>query len=79
MMGGNPDLKILGRGKSIRALFPAALFSMLIVASTPQASFADEGGVSFWLPGLFGSLAAVPGQPAWSFATIGYNTNVSAG
>jgi hypothetical protein len=24
-------------------------------------------------------LAAVPGQPGWSFATFGYNTNVSAG
>jgi hypothetical protein len=49
------------------------------LASTPQASLADEGGVSFWLPGTFGSWPAVPGQPGWSFATFGYNTNVSAG
>jgi hypothetical protein len=34
--------------------------------------------VSFWVPGLFGSLAAAPAQPGWSFATIGYYTDVSA-
>ncbi len=45
--------------------------------SLPAA--ADEGGVSFWLPGTFGSLAAVPQQPGWSFATIFYGTSVSAG
>jgi hypothetical protein len=40
---------------------------------------ADEGGVSFWIPGFFGSLAAVPQQPGWSLANIFYNTNVKAG
>jgi hypothetical protein len=40
---------------------------------------ADENGISFWLPGLFGSLAAVPQQqPGWALATINYYTNVSA-
>ena len=39
---------------------------------------ADEGGVSFWLPGFFGSLAATPQQPGWSLATIYYHTDVSA-
>jgi hypothetical protein len=39
---------------------------------------ADENGVSFWIPGLFGSLAATPQQPGWSFAAINYYTNVSA-
>ena len=46
----------------------------------PQAALADEGGVSFWLPGLFGSLAAVPQQqPGWALGTIYYHTSVSAG
>ncbi len=46
----------------------------------PQVALADEGGVSFWLPGLFGSLAAVPQQqPGWSAATFYYHTSVSAG
>src|SRR5262245_54615898 len=31
---------------------------------------ADEGGVGFWLPGGWGSLAAVPGTPGWSLGTI---------
>ena len=34
--------------------------------------------MSFWLPGQFGSLAAVPAQPGWSFANILYFTDVSA-
>jgi hypothetical protein len=40
---------------------------------------ADEGGVSFWVPGFFGSLAAAPQVPGWSLATIYYHTTVSAG
>ena len=40
---------------------------------------ADEGGVSFWIPGFFGSLAATPQQPGWSLANIYYHTTVSAG
>ena len=46
----------------------------------PTVALADEGGVSFWLPGLFGSLAAVPqAAPGWSFLTFSYDTDVSAG
>ena len=40
---------------------------------------ADENGISFWLPGLFGSLAATPQQPGWALANIYYHTSVSAG
>ncbi len=39
---------------------------------------ADEGGISFWLPGTYGSLAAVPQQPGWSLAIINYYDSVSA-
>jgi hypothetical protein len=49
------------------------------VALFSQTSLADEGGVSFWVPGFFGSLAATPQQPGWSLATIYYHTTVSAG
>jgi len=48
-------------------------------AATPGIAVADEGGVSAWLPGTFGSLAATPQQPGWSFAGIYYHTSVSAG
>src|ERR1700748_1340476 len=45
----------------------------------PEIARADENGISFWIPGLFGSLAATPQQPGWSLATIYYHTSVSAG
>jgi len=45
----------------------------------PSVAKADEGGVSFWVPGFFGSLAAAPQQPGWSLATVYYHTSVSAG
>src|SRR5690349_12012706 len=45
-----------------------------------DAARADEGGVSFWIPGFFGSLAATPAQaPGWSVTSIYYHTSVSAG
>src|SRR5262249_33141879 len=51
----------------------------VIVIATPTGSVADEGGVSFWLPGFFGSLAATPQVPGFSFANIVYYNQVSAG
>jgi hypothetical protein len=42
-----------------RGLWLALLVSVTIALGIPEAK-ADEGGVSFWLPGQFGSLAAVP-------------------
>jgi hypothetical protein len=44
----------------------------------PEISRADEGGVSFWLPGHFSSLAATPQVPGWSMAEVYYHTTVSA-
>jgi hypothetical protein len=59
--------------KIISAVAIAAL------ASAPTMALADEGGVSFWLPGMFGSLAAVPQQQGWSVTSMYYHTSVSAG
>ena len=42
-------------------------------------ALADENGVSFWIPGTFGSLAATPLQPGWSLANIYYHDSVSGG
>ena len=47
-----------------------AFFAFVAVACSTNISFADEDGVSFWIPGFFGSLAAVPQQPGWSVASI---------
>ena len=49
-----------------------------IAGGAPQQASADQGGVSFWIPGLFGSLAAVPGQPGFNFASVYYHTSVGA-
>src|SRR5215468_95598 len=57
----------------------AAPLAGTIVLSTATSSFADEGGVSFWLPGFFGSLAAAPQVPGFSFGNILYYSQVSAG
>jgi hypothetical protein len=59
--------------------YAIAALAFAALTSTSNNSRADEGGVSFWIPGFFGSLAAAPQQPGWSLATINYYTNVSAG
>jgi hypothetical protein len=56
----------------------SALVLGALIAASPAAR-ADEGGVSFWIPGFFGSLAAAPLQPGASFETFYYHTSVSAG
>jgi hypothetical protein len=71
--------KTRGRKRSIRPLFTASVIFAAAITLAPQISRADEGGVSFWLPGLFGSLAAAPAEPGWSVAAINYFTNVNAG
>jgi hypothetical protein len=48
------------------------------LADAPSFAIADQGGLSFWLPGLFGSLTALPGQPGWAWTMIYYHTTVSA-
>jgi hypothetical protein len=64
------------RGASGSALVVAIAVATL--ALSPQISRADESGISFWVPGLFGSLAAVPQTPGWSLGTVYYHTSVAA-
>jgi hypothetical protein len=61
------------------SLAAVAFFGFAANTVLPDRSLADENGISFWIPGQFGSLAAVPVQPGWSFATIYYHTSVNAG
>ena len=63
---------------SLLSLAASSALAIGAVTSLPAISFADENGVSFWLPGLFGSLAAVPQQPGWAFTAINYFTPVTA-
>jgi hypothetical protein len=59
-----------------RTALTIAMATACFAAGPAQA---DEGGLSFWLPGNFGSLAAVPGTPGWSWATVYYHSTVAAG
>lgn len=64
------------RGKRYGA---ASLLAVMAMVACPKPSSADEGGISFWLPGLNGSLAAVPGVPGPSFTAVYYHSSVGAG
>jgi hypothetical protein len=54
-----------------------ALASVML-GSLSEIGYADEAGVSYWLPGRFSSLAATPQVPGWSMAEVYYHTTVSA-
>ena len=57
---------------------PIVVVAMSVAVTAPSASFADEGGVSFWYPGTYGSLAAERQEPGWSLSIIDYHATVSA-
>ncbi|WP_249165887.1 transporter [Bradyrhizobium sp. AUGA SZCCT0431] len=48
----------------------------LMFGALPEPVHADEVGVSYWVPGRFGSLAAVPTVAGWSMAEVYYHTTV---
>jgi hypothetical protein len=56
----------------------ATLCAIVAVTVASSAARADEGGVSFWLPGQMGSFAAVPADPGWSLAMVYYHSSASA-
>jgi hypothetical protein len=66
---------------STHALTVSVGLSVLVggAFTAPNDALADEGGVSFWLPGLYGSLAAAPMQPGWSLTAMEYYDSVRAG
>jgi hypothetical protein len=66
-----------GIPRNARAIGLAILLGGVLTA--PTVAVADEGGVSFWLPGLFGSLAAAPQQPGWSVTAMEYYDSLKAG
>lgn len=43
-----------------------------------RGAHADESGIAFWLPGLYSSMAAVPGTPGWALGGFYYHTSVNA-
>lgn len=69
---------MLGRLK-IRACLTAVFFAFAGFACSTRTSLADEGGVGFWFPGLFGSLSAVPQVPGWALGIVNLYNPVSGG
>jgi hypothetical protein len=51
--------------------------ALTVLVATAAPSWADEGGVGFWVPGFFGSMSAAPLEPGWSIAAIYYHADAS--
>ena len=68
----------MGRARQRNTILMGALCALTCFAN-PVAAVADAGGASFWLPGIFGSLAAVPGVPGWAYSTLYIHESESAG
>lgn len=59
-------------------VFFANLVAAFFGVSFSNLAEADEGGVSFWLPGQYGSFAAVSSNPGWSFESAFYHASAAA-
>ena len=65
-------------GSSVSRFFAAVSFAALAIVYSQRDALADEGGVSFWFPGLYGSLAAAPQVPGWAVGIVNLYVPVSA-
>lgn len=63
--------------RHLGATFVGGLCAAIVLM--PIAAKADNGGLSFWLPGTMGSLAAAPLVPGWAYSTIYLHVAQSAG
>jgi hypothetical protein len=67
------------RKERFRSFIASAALAIGAVISLPAISVADEDGVTFWLPGIYGSLAAVPQHPGWQITAVNYfDSSISA-
>ncbi len=81
VLAGFGDLKNLVRmirrcDRSIARLTCFAAMLLCLLRLDPAA--ADEAGVSFWLPGQYGSFAATPTNPGWSIEDTYYHASADA-
>jgi hypothetical protein len=63
---------------AMRYKFTLALIVGTMLFSPCGPAKADAGGLSFWPPGAFGSLAAAPGVPGWAYSTIYLHVQTAA-
>src|SRR5215475_8757348 len=62
-----------------RLIRSACVIAALLPLACSDRAAADEAGVSFWLQGQFGSFAAAPSNPGWSFESTFYHATAAAG
>jgi hypothetical protein len=57
------------------------LVSVIVLVSLfgQRRGLADESGASFWAPGTFANLAAVPAEPGWSFSATYFHATLMGG
>src|SRR3954463_2586427 len=72
------EYALLRRRSGLRLAGSGLAVTMPTIGLSIGTAQADETGVSYWLPGRFGSLAAVPQVPGWSMAEVYYHTSVDA-
>jgi len=68
---------IASHRRTQKALVPLIATAFAFFIESP--ALADESGASFWSPGTFANLAAVPGQPGWSFAVTYFHATLAGG
>ena len=71
----------MNKNKVLSKPFIAIVALVMLMVSgglVSSPAYADEGGVSFWFPGQYGSLAAVPSAPGWSLPLIYYHNRSDA-
>lgn len=65
----------MSKDLSLRFRFPLGkqmALGVLVANAVGGQSMADEGGVSFWLPGQYASFAAIPPEPGFSMPLVTY-------
>jgi hypothetical protein len=55
------------------------VFATSVALCVAASAHADEGGVSFWLPGQQSNFATAPGEPGWSMHAVYFHTSSDAG
>src|SRR3984885_12084523 len=72
-------LVAVASGKRLPSLLVQASVAAFATFIGLPSSSADESGASFWAPGTFANLAAVPGEPGWSFSATYFHATLMGG
>ncbi len=68
-----------GIHQPLRRVVATFIFAPVVLAAGAIGVHADEAGISFWVPGTYGALAAAPLPQGFSLAEVYYHSPVKAG